>query len=489
MLRNLQGNILKGHGRDHTWNVFFELGEDKEKSLRVLREIGNFYVTDAFKQLLETEAFKTEKKEGGTFCCAFLSASGYKAIGKPFPSQTGSSAFDEGMRSEGSLDRLVDPPVAEWEKPFRERLDGMILIGDDNTDRGSATATKIHGLLKDAGADVHHTQVGKAIRNSVGNGLEHFGYIDGRSQPLMLVEDIEKESRDEGLAHWDPSFPLSTALLRDPLVPFPEPGTEGEDPEAYGSFFIFRKLRQDVAGFKSREQVLANELGLKGEERELAGAYVVGRFEDGTPVTMSDEAKGRKDPANDFDYSADTQASRCPFHAHIRKTNPRGSGGFGQDEFKQERSHIMARRGIPYEDTPREFHPDGLPDPEDEKEFKAKVLPFLPDKKDNLGLLFMAYNSKLDRQFVFTQQTWANNTDFPQHPQGAAGRKAGIDGVIGQFVPDANSGKPDSVTAQEYPTEWDSPGKGVTKFDFKGFVTMKGGEYFFAPSVHFLRSL
>ena len=89
----------------------------------------------------------------------------------------------------------------------------------------------------------------------MGNGLEHFGYIDGRSQPLMLLEDIEKESRDEGIAQWDPTFPLTTALVPDPLV------ADAEE-LAFGSFFVFRKLEQNVRGFKTLEQNLADALNL-----------------------------------------------------------------------------------------------------------------------------------------------------------------------------------------------------------------------------------
>jgi len=50
---------------------------------------------------------------------------------------------------------------------------------------------------------------------------------------------------------------------------------------------VFRKLEQNVWGFKKREEELAHDLGLKEEEEERAGALIVGRFEDGTPVTLS----------------------------------------------------------------------------------------------------------------------------------------------------------------------------------------------------------
>ena len=141
-----------------------------------------------------------------------------------------------------------------------------------------------------------------------GQHIEHFGYVDGRSIPAFLREDIDKEtSRD----HWDPSAPLSLVLTPDPMA---------DEEDSFGSCFVFRKLEQNVSGFSAGVQALAATLGIAPE---LAGAYVVGRFKDGTPVTR--RATPGLEDINDFDYQAtDRQANRCPFHAHIRKADPRG---------------------------------------------------------------------------------------------------------------------------------------------------------------------
>ena len=465
VLDNLQGNILKGHGRDHTTNLFFAFGADVPKSKRLLRELGNFHVTSAYKQLIATEAFKVDKTDGGTFCALFISALGYQALGRAFTTPAQNNAFAVGMKDASGIKDLDDPDVSMWEAAFRVDIHGMILVADDDTVRGAARVFVIEALLKDAGCTLVHKQDGKAIRNKAGNGLEHFGYVDGRSQPLMLVEDIEVESRDEGIAHWDPTASLDKALVADPMT--------NADSLAFGSFFIFRKLEERVQDFKTREQELADALDLTGEDRELAGALVVGRFEDGTPVTMSSEAKGIKDPRNDFNYNGDKLGARCPFHAHIRKTNPRGSRA-PKVPSVEEQLHIMVRRGITYEDTPRQVHPDSLPGADTKEKFMEKVRPNLP--AGGLGLLFMAYNAKLDDQFVVTQQSWANSKDFPE------GSAAGVDPVIGQ----KKSGPPGDLS---YLKVWDDSTSVKKPFGFNGFVTMKGGEYFFAPSMLFLRNL
>jgi Dyp-type peroxidase family len=474
VLENLQGNILKGHGRDQTMNIFFKLGSDVRLSKQALRELGNFFVTSAYKQLLDTEAFKAAKghcekacaDDGSTFCALFLSATGYKALQLTFTPPADNAAFLPGMKAGQAA--LSDPPSSAWEPEFQKVIDGMVLVADDNVERGAAVEAQVERILTDAGATIVKKQAGKAIKNKVGNGLEHFGYVDGRSQPLMLIEDIEAESRDEGIAFWDPTAKLSKALVVDPLA---------NDPLnlSFGSFFIFRKLEEKVRAFKRKEQELATALGLTGDARELAGALVVGRFEDGTPVTLSDEARGMKAPKNDFNYNADAAAARCPFHAHIRKTNPRGSGGF--EPLGAEQLHIMARRGITYEDKAR-VHPNDLPEAESMAEFTAKVEPLLPE--GDVGLLFMAYNAKLDQQFVFTQKSWANSTGFPRVPAGAS--PPGMDGTIGQ--------PPTPGDVHHYVKEWDNPASPAVTFKgFNDFVIMKGGEYFFAPSLHFLRGL
>ena len=132
----------------------------------------------------------------------------------------------------------------------------------------------------------------------------------------------------------------------------------------------------------------------------------------------------------------------------------------------------MPRRGIPYEDVPRQVHPSDIPDSKSLAEFDTKVGPLLPT--GDVGLLFMAYNRELATQFEFTQQTWANNPTFP-----ASGQPSKLDPIIGQGP----------VAGQHWQKEWDNLAAGDATLSFQGFVKMQGGEYFFAPSLTFLRGL
>jgi hypothetical protein len=137
----------------------------------------------------------------------------------------------------------------------------------------------------------------------------------------------------------------------------------------------------------------------------------------------------------------------------------------------------MARRGIPFEDRERQFITvsGSITSAQD---FDARAAHTLPT--GGVGLLFMAYNYSIANQFKFTQQSWANNPGFPDPFRD---QNIGIDPVIGQVGADMNLG------AQKLPTQWDDPNAEKVSCPFAGFVTMKGGEYFFSPSLTFLRNL
>ena len=241
------------------------------------------------------------------------------------------------------------------------------------------------------------------------------------------MQDAEKERQTRGWDKWDPVASLNLVLRE-------EPGGEGH----HGSFLVFRKLEQNVRGF---HQALTDLAGVLGCDREKAGAMAVGRFRDGSPIVPPQQPE-----ANNFNYKEqDPEGQVCPFHAHIRKTNPRGDSPIG---LEGERAFRIARRGITYGDRP-----DLVPG--------TNTLP----PQAGIGLLFMSFQAGLD-QFAI-QQEGADSNDF-------ARPGVGVDAVYG------NNSTP-------VPQQW--PSGSDKKFTIANFVTLKGGEYFFAPSLAFLRGL
>ena len=456
LLENLQGNILKGHGRDNATLLFIRFKTGAAAAARAfLQETATTHVGNALEELREAEDFKKSGTPGATHVSIALSASCYAFLGLLDARTPSDAAFRASLRQRKDI--LKDPPVSRWEKGLRQEIHALVLIADDLKACVDDVRSRIEeSLAAQAAGKVVAREDGQVMRNKTHDGIEHFGYVDGRSQPLMLVEDINNEKG--GIDKWDPTFGIGTALVPDPA----DPSGNG-----FGSYLVFRKLEQNVRGFKASEQKLAAKLGLVGEDAELAGALVIGRFEDGTPVVLqkTDGMGGtppNRDVPNNFGFNGDKQGMKCPFAGHIRKTNPRGDTVALGAALQDERGHLMPRRGIPF--GTRATHPN---DPVLEDNPKLN-----PTK--GVGLLFMAFNADISRQFEFTQQSWVNSSAF-------AGN-TGIDGVI------ANGKNPPGM--QKWPKVWGQSASGpMVSFDFSGFVTMKGGEYFFAPSLTFLRTL
>ncbi len=450
MLENLQPNILKEHTRDCSTLLFLKFAQPDEGKA-FLRSLVP-HLKSTIDHLQEIRAFKSTKVPGTPYVGVGLTATGYAALA--IDNVPSDAAFQHGMQ--GNAD-LHDPDVATWDVPFRNpaQLHGVIIIGDSKLAPMSKKLAQIQALITaHPGVTVLGSQDGRALHNSNGDGIEHFGYVDGRSQPLFFDEDITAQRLlTDGAQVWNPAFALQQAIVSDPAAPEPD--------KHFGSYFIFRKLEQNVKRFKEHELTFANTLGL--DDKERAGAMLLGRFEDGTPVTAQ-FADGNHNPVpNNFNYGSDAEGSKCPFLGHIRKTNPRGSGGFGQSE-EAERAHLMPRRGLTYglrTDNPNDGNIQNKPE------------------KD-VGLLFMAFNSNIGNQFEFTQVSWANN---PKFPEVVAGPFPGVDPVIGQLP----KGTPRATV--HCPVEWGNPDTVKTVASVPQAVTMKGGAYFFMPSLAFFHAL
>jgi deferrochelatase/peroxidase EfeB len=215
-------------------------------------------------------------------------------------------------------------------------------------------------------------------------------------------------------------------------------------------------------GFKRAVLETASRLGV---DPSYVGAMVIGRFEDGTPLALQ-SAWGMHDPVpNDFNYSSDLHGLKCPHFAHIRKVNPRGCG---LERPVDERRHFFPRRGQTYGlrwDDPNDYRIDDKPE-------------------NGVGLLFMAFNSDIGAQFVYTQRMFANATPelaIPESPFGLADMLAG-------------QGRRPAIV--EWPVSWGGGDAEQVSLDakrtapcFDSFVSMRGGEYFFMPSLAFLETL
>jgi len=254
---------------------------------------------------------------------------------------------------------------------------------------------------------------------------------------------------------------------------FQDPRPQARDFGRNGSFLAIRQIEQHVDKFhdyadrcaatlfESTKHLLPDLIG--GEvSRDWVEAKMMGRWRDGVPlidrpigpvpqeqpdapigaVQQADPPSNhvrrlnRMETDTDLDFGVDDpQGLYCPFGAHIRRVNPRGSLAPGDDsQLMITNRHRLLRRGRSYQQ-------------ENEK-----------------GLLFIGLCADLERQFEFIQQSWLGSPSF-------AGLTAEPDPIV--------SVKPSGVATRfTIPTSAGSlalPGG-------ESFVTVHGGGYFFLPS-------
>ncbi|WP_457388872.1 hypothetical protein [Roseateles sp. P5_E1] len=267
---------------------------------------------------------------------------------------------------------------------------------------------------------------------------EHFGFKDGISQPVPTPDDAPPT----GLA-WDDKVKYGEVLQG-----FPTERDKGytvpEQPDALldrGSFLVVRKLRQYTGRFAKRTYQEARKIGL---DHELVLAKLMGRWQDGRSLAAP-EASGS---SNDFNFAKDAQGSACPFHAHIRRTNPRDLAGTA---FSRNRMPRILRRGMSY---------------------GAPVHADAPDDEDR-GLVFMAYNAHLAEQFEVVQRWVAGGNASGGYAAQSDPLLGVVDGSGGpRLFPFEHAGKPYEIDLGPEP-----------------FVTLQWGAYFFVPSIAALKSL
>ncbi|MGE0576699.1 MAG: cytochrome P450 [Reyranella sp.] len=317
---------------------------------------------------------------------------------------------------------------------------------------------------------------------------EHFGFRDGISQPI--IRGSQRATATGSAADLVAAGELilgyrNSAGYVAPAVTVPAEHDPGDDLETdtpsfasrfprfdgsqdsesrdfgrNGTFVAVRQLVQDVEGFNGFVAAQRRELeSYPGIQEAIGGpitedwiaAKMMGRWHTGASLIRAPHAvKGRQPPEtadNDFNFASDDpQGLRCPFGAHIRRANPRGS--LAPDDPAQgliERRHRLLRRGRPYTGA------DGDP--------------------AERGMLFVALCADLERQFEFLQQSWIGSPAFH--------------GLTNE--PDPITGPPPCNGTHDFTIP--TTAGAITLKGLRNFVTVKAGGYFFMPSRSALRFL
>jgi Dyp-type peroxidase family len=320
---------------------------------------------------------------------------------------------------------------------------------------------------------------------------EHFGFTDGIGDPVFegqypheadLLAAVIGQGKLTASQEW---LPLATGEFLLGHVDEAQETAGGAMPIDFsrnGTFMAYRKMHQNVNSFhryiQEKAAVYAAIHGVSEDEaNETLRAKMAGRWSDGIPLIhaptyaqwQAERAKINAMPEaaqqpylvqllRNFTYAADADGSRCPFSSHLRRSNPRdmldptlsppaGDGSPRATSVLNNRRRIL-RRGLPY----------------------GHSGPGISDQDDH-GVLMLVVCASLFRQFEFVQQQWLQyGLDF----------QSGNDTcpIVGNHDHNAKHVIEAAPDSDKPPFLCDH---------IPQFVEVRGGAYFFVPSMTALR--
>ena len=428
-----------------------------------------------------------------------FSAPGLRALGVSEAVIAGfSHEFRAGMAAESRARQLGDvganaPEHWEWGGPAGEPHLVVMFFGE--TGHFDSWVQSSTGPGWNAAFDVL-----RSLDTADLDGFEPFGFADGTSQPKIDWQQERKTPTTQLdysnvvalgeflLGYRNEYGKLSERPLLEPdaasagLLPAEE-APEKMDLGRNGTYLVMRQLHQDVREFW---QFMYRQSGGDGAGAEKLATAMVGRTMDGDPLVPiqeepipGNEGKPEQVRQNQFTFDQDPAGARCPFGAHIRRANPRnadfsvrptgtfkkllsmlgfGPRGFRDDLMSSVRFHRILRRG-------REYGAALLP--------ADALAPAAPDDPGR-GLHFICLNANISRQFEFLQNAWMASTKF-------SGLTGESDPLIGNREP-----IPGCPVTSDFNIQ-NEGGLGHRIAGLPQFVTVRGGAYFFLPSLRALR--
>jgi Dyp-type peroxidase family len=325
-------------------------------------------------------------------------------------------------------------------------VDAILTVAADEEDDLQIEVDKMRALAAKHNVRVLFEQRGDTLPEERA-GHEHFGFKDGISQPgVRGFHPADPDNPDERLGHPGTKMIAPGEFVIGYASEFG--AQESVEWMRDGSFQVFRRLSQDVAGWWA--QVTRQGLSLPSDDpmsQDLLAAKLVGRWRSGTPLATAPDRDNRSErdrqEDNNFDFDDDFDGLKTPVFAHIRKMYPRDNDRFG------DKTRRIIRRGIPF----------GLHfDPALGRGHGVDA---------DRGLIFNVFMASIENQFEFLQQSWANEESFPA-------AETGPDPVIGE--------SPAPIKIQR-------EGRPDLRLDFRRFVHTSGAVYAFAPAISTLRRI
>ena len=485
-LADIQGFITSGFGHlAHATYLFVEFHEARAARQWLGTVLPAITTSSPWPVLSSGEKLKPELAVN-----IGLTADGLAALGVPAPVRcTFPAEFQEGIARDHRSRILGDTEESDpatWEVGGTRHppIHAVVIIHAVSAVRLDTACDAQRALLGATGGVVELPGSRQTGYRPDGD-YEPFGFHDGVAQPSIAGisgtgtptgEFILGYPNHYGIIPPAPVVPArfdSRGLLPSLDNPHHAPGSL-RDLGVNGSFVVYRKLQQDVAGFWQFLEREARRAG-GGEDAERMvwlASRLVGRWPSGAPLTL---APHRDDPGladrNDFLYRTDVDGLSCPLGAHIRRTNPRDDlkPYPATESLSMSEAHRLLRRarvfGAPL------FDPAVLADPASAA--CRTAIRGLADDGRARGIHFFCVNASIRSQFEFVQQTWCNNPRF-------GGLNDNKDPMTG-----------DNDRTDQPPSCMTIPGRPLPlrTGPLPRFVTVRGGAYLFMPSIRALRFL
>jgi Dyp-type peroxidase family len=373
-----------------------------------------------------------------------ITYSGLSALGVPEDSlQSFPEAFRVGMaaRADQLLDHGENDPK-HWDSPLGS---GQVHIGVSVFSDSEERWRRAMDVAREQYEGV--TGLPVLVQQDFGaqpGDLNPLGYRDSIGQPAIEGCGVEP------LPGQGPAIKAGEFILGYPgeagvPLPAPQPDVLARN----GTFVGLRKYQSRVGAFNRFLQSHAET----DDERELLAAKLVGRWRSGAPLTLAptdDDPELGADPMrnNDFTYAADPHGRQVPLGAHMRRMNPRDTE---MALLADVNIHRIIRRSTTY-GTP--YDPNAISEQDDETAH---------------GLFFIFISAKAMATMEFLQTEWINNGNFMS---------------LGEE-------RDPNVGLQEDGATFTIPREPVRRriHAIDTFNVLRGGEYFFLPSLSALRWL
>ena len=381
---------------------------------------------------------------GQSWISVAISYAGLAALGVPEDSlHSFPEAFRAGMAARaGQLLDYAENDPEHWDAPFGT---GLVHIGVSVFSDSESSWRRTMDMARRQYEGFPGLAV--LIEQDFGaqpGDLNPLGYKDSIGQPAIEGSGVDS------LPGQGPPVKAGEFILGYPgeagvPLPMPRPDVLGRN----GTYAGLRKYQSRVGTFNR----FLHEHARTEQDREMLAAKLVGRWRSGAPLTLApehDDPELGADPQrnNDFTYAADPDGRQVPLGSHMRRMNPRDTKLAILTDVNV---HRIIRRSTAY-GAP--YDPDAITTQDDETP---------------RGLYFIFISAKAMATLEFLQQEWINNGNFMS---------------LGEE-------RDPNVGLQENRATFTIPQEPVRRriHGIETFNVLRGGEYFFLPSLSALRWL